>query len=185
MAPAPPTNTRTEQRPSGEGIPFRTRRPFPRSFRFPGHSFVGMQALEPAVLAIGHISGTPVSSLSSRLPAAPRQSDEIFKTPFNWNLLSTTKLKYIRIFGSIVPIGTSEDVACAIFDAVQSVALVDVNEDVDDYFQRFYRHLKAGVPVLIYTSVWQPWWESVKEDIDDATTMSSASRVVMLMEHDH
>lgn len=28
--------------------------------------------------------------------------DQIFKTPFNWNLLSATKLKYIRILGSIV-----------------------------------------------------------------------------------
>ncbi|KAF4577499.1 hypothetical protein EYR40_003039 [Pleurotus pulmonarius] len=129
-----------------EGFPLARAANFPDPFDFPGIASLACR----------------LSSLEYLLLGKP-QFAGIFKDFFDWNLLSATKLKYIRVF-----ISTSEDVAHAIFAAVQSVALVDVVDDIDGCVRRSHRHSEAGVPVDIYASVWRPWWECVKKDVDYA-----------------
>ncbi|KAG9220306.1 hypothetical protein CCMSSC00406_0006371 [Pleurotus cornucopiae] len=111
-----------------------------------------------------------IASLSLRLSSLEylRLDIDGITTPFDWNLLSTTKLKYLRLVGDMMPIGEPEEIAHSIFDAIGTMVMVDMSEDEEDKFRRFYRHSRTGFSVQISTSQWQPWWETVQPDIDKA-----------------
>ncbi|KAF4567120.1 hypothetical protein EYR40_006114 [Pleurotus pulmonarius] len=89
-------------------------------------------------------------------------------TPLDWNLLSGTKLKYIQLFGDVMPLGEPEEVSRSIFDAIGTMVVVDMTEDSEERLRRFYRRSKKGFLVEISTSQWRPWWETVQMDIDEA-----------------
>ncbi|KAF7427792.1 hypothetical protein PC9H_007007 [Pleurotus ostreatus] len=120
---------------------------FPEPFNFPG-----------------------VASLSRRLASLEylRLDVDGVTAPLPWNLLSTTKLKYLRLVGDMIPMGAPERTARSVFDAIGAMVMVDISEDEKDKFRRFYRHSRTGFSVQICTSQWQPWWESVQPDIDNA-----------------
>lgn len=68
----------------------------------------------------------------------------------------------------MMPIGEPEEIAHSIFDAIGTMVMVDMSEDEEEKFRRFYRHSRTGFSVQISTSQWQPWWETVRPDIDKA-----------------
>lgn len=87
----------------------------------------------------------------------------------SWRVaLSTTKLVYVRFERMRVqqyPYGPVR----RLFEAVQSLALVDVGEyGVEPIFRRYHRNANAQELVHIPYRCWMTWWESVRGDIEDA-----------------
>ncbi|KAL4258742.1 hypothetical protein AB1N83_011531 [Pleurotus pulmonarius] len=87
--------------------------------------------------------------------------------PPDWSLLSMTKLKYLQL-GDISEVGEPEDVARSIFDAIGTMVLVDLDRVEHDMLLRFCRHSRTGCRVELPTPKWQPWRETVQENVEGA-----------------
>lgn len=80
--------------------------------------------------------------------------------------LSSTKLAYMRFIGIQIP-RTTYDPVRSLFNAVQSLALVDVGACGTTVYKRWHRNSTVEAIVQIPYRSWQPWWKSARDDIED------------------